>query len=109
MVGTGENWDARRGHNSDGSRLSFGRTAQENQFRGGLDLIRHNVYIDIVSDREFKRMRQSIGYSQAKLAKEMGVTVRSITRWETGQFPIPKMAELALRFVVQQASNRKGR
>jgi len=63
----------------------------------------------MVSDREFKRMRKSIGYSQAKLAKEMGVTVRSITRWETGQFPIPKMAELALRFVVQQASNRKGR
>ena len=71
--------------------------------------MRHNVYIDVVSDREFKRMRKSIGYSQAKLAKEMGVTVRSITRWETGQFPIPKMAELGLRFVVHQASSRKGR
>jgi transcriptional regulator with XRE-family HTH domain len=54
-------------------------------------------------------MRQSIGYSQAKLAKEMDVTIRSITRWETGEFPIPKLAELALRFLVQQANNRKGR
>jgi DNA-binding transcriptional regulator YiaG len=54
-------------------------------------------------------MRQSIGYSQAKLATEMDVTVRSITRWETGQVRIPKMAELALKFVVQQATNRKGR
>jgi DNA-binding XRE family transcriptional regulator len=62
-----------------------------------------------VSNREFKKMRQSIGYSQAKLAKEMDVTIRSITRWETGEFPIPKLAELALRFLVQQANNRKAR
>jgi DNA-binding XRE family transcriptional regulator len=62
-----------------------------------------------VSNREFKKMRQSIGYSQAKLAKEMDVTIRSITRWETGEFPIPKLAELALRFLVQQANNRKER
>jgi DNA-binding transcriptional regulator YiaG len=69
----------------------------------------HNVYIDTVSGREFKRMRQSIGYSQTKLAKEMRVTVRSITRWETGEFPVPRLGELALRFLVLQTNSKKGR
>ena len=41
-----------------------------------------------------------------KLAKEMGVTVRTVTRWETGQFRIPKMAELALRFVVNKEATK---
>jgi DNA-binding transcriptional regulator YiaG len=66
-------------------------------------------YIDIVSGREFRKLRQSVEYSQADVAKEIGVTVRSITRWETGQFRIPKIAELALRFVVQQSTSMKGR
>jgi transcriptional regulator with XRE-family HTH domain len=54
-------------------------------------------------------MRQSIGYSQAKLAKEMGITVRTITRWEAGEFPVPKLGELALRFLVLQTNSKKGR
>jgi transcriptional regulator with XRE-family HTH domain len=54
-------------------------------------------------------MRQSIGYSQAKLAKEMGVTTRSITRWEAGEFPVPRLAELGLRFLVQKTNSKKGR
>jgi transcriptional regulator with XRE-family HTH domain len=52
---------------------------------------------------QFKELREAIDYSQAKLAKEMGVTIRTITRWETGEFPIPRIAELALRSVVQEA------
>jgi len=52
---------------------------------------------------QFKELREAIDYSQAKLAKEMGVTIRTITRWETGEFPIPRIAELALRSVVREA------
>ena len=52
---------------------------------------------------QFRELREAIDYSQAKLAKEMGVTVRTITRWETGEFPIPRIAELALRSVVREA------
>jgi DNA-binding transcriptional regulator YiaG len=54
-----------------------------------------------MTKREFKKLRQSISYSQARLAKELGVFVRTVTRWETGEFPIPKVAELALRYLAE--------
>jgi transcriptional regulator with XRE-family HTH domain len=50
-----------------------------------------------MTKKEFKLLRGLIGVSQGKLAKEMGVTIRTITRWERGEFPIPRVAELALR------------
>lgn len=55
---------------------------------------------------QFKELRESIGYSQAKLAKEMGITIRTITRWERGEFPIPRLAELALRAVALEAGKK---
>ena len=56
---------------------------------------------------EFKKMRKLGGYSQAKLAKEMGLYIRTISRYETGELKIPKVTELALRYIVDQAK-RKG-
>jgi len=61
------------------------------------DSLRHYVVQDIMTKKEFKLLRGLIGLSQWKLAKEMGVTIRTITRWERGEFPIPRVAELALR------------
>ena len=55
----------------------------------------------------FKKSRESIGYSQPELCKEMGISTRTITRWETGEVPIPKVAEMALELVVLKAK-RKG-
>jgi transcriptional regulator with XRE-family HTH domain len=55
-----------------------------------------------MTKKEFKQLRQVIGLSQAKLAKEMGVTIRTITRWERGEFPIPRIAELALRNLLRE-------
>jgi transcriptional regulator with XRE-family HTH domain len=68
-----------------------------------LDTLGHYVYIDNMTKGQFKELREAIDYSQAKLAKEMGVTIRTITRWETGEFPVPRIAELALRSVVREA------
>jgi len=59
-----------------------------------------------VTGDEFRKLRQSIGYSQSKLSIEIDVTIRSITRWETGEVPIPKMAELALRFIALEAKKQ---
>jgi DNA-binding transcriptional regulator YiaG len=56
--------------------------------------------------QEFKKLRESVGYSQVQLAKEFGVYVRSISRWETGEFPVPRMAELALRYIVDQVKRK---
>ena len=53
-------------------------------------------------------MRKSVGYSQTRLANEMGVTLRTVSRWERGNFPIPRLAELALRTIIREAKE-KGR
>jgi transcriptional regulator with XRE-family HTH domain len=57
---------------------------------------------DPVTGNEFRKLRKSGGYSQSQLAREIDVTIRSLTRWETGETPIPKIAELALKYVVEK-------
>ncbi len=57
---------------------------------------------------EFKKLRGSIGYSQARLSKEMDVTIRTITRWENGEVRIPRVVEIAIGAIVRGAK-RKGR
>jgi transcriptional regulator with XRE-family HTH domain len=42
-----------------------------------------------VTGKEFRKLRRSAGFSQAQLSSEMDVTIRSLTRWETGETPIP--------------------
>ncbi len=59
-----------------------------------------------MTKRQFRKLRNSIGLSQTKLAQEMGVTLRTVSRWETGEFPIPKIAELALKTVVMEAKKK---
>jgi len=55
-----------------------------------------------VTGKEFTKLRRSAGLTQAQLAREIDVTIRSLTRWETGETPIPKIAELALRYVIEK-------
>jgi len=49
------------------------------------------------SAKEFKRLRKMKGYSQTELARLLKVTVRSISRWETGEQKAPEMAVLAVK------------
>ena len=58
-----------------------------------------------MTKQEFRRLRKSIGYSQARLAKEMDLFIRTISRWETGEIAVPKVAALALKYIV--AAKRK--
>jgi transcriptional regulator with XRE-family HTH domain len=51
---------------------------------------------------EFRKLRRSAGYSQAKLCRELNVSIRTMTRWETGETPIPKIAEIALKYVIEK-------
>ncbi len=57
---------------------------------------------------EFKKLRESIGYTQARLSKEMDVTIRTITRWENGEVRIPRVVEIAIGAIVRGAK-KKGR
>ncbi len=45
------------------------------------------------------KRRGQLRLTQAELAAKMGVTVTTISRWETGSRAIPKMAETLLRFI----------
>ncbi len=56
-----------------------------------------------MTKKEFKAIRGRIEFSQARLAKELGVTLRTVARWERGEFPIPRVAELALRNLVRES------
>jgi transcriptional regulator with XRE-family HTH domain len=59
-----------------------------------------------MTKQDFRRLRKSIGYSQVRLAKEMGVFVRTVSRWETGEVTMPKIAELALKYIVNKVNGR---
>lgn len=52
---------------------------------------------------EFKKLRESAGHTQASLASAMGVHLRTVWRWELGETIIPKVVELALRYVAEHA------
>jgi len=57
--------------------------------------------------RDFKKMRLKKGYSQSQLARELDVTVMTISRWERQVIAIPRMADLALE-ALKPRRKRKG-
>jgi transcriptional regulator with XRE-family HTH domain len=62
-----------------------------------------------VTKQQFKRLRKSIGYSQAQLAQEMDLFIRTISRYETGEIEIPRVTELALRYIAGKAQKQEKR
>ena len=51
-------------------------------------------------DKEgFKRTRERLGFTQEELAKRLGKNRASIIRYESGETPIPKAVEMALKFI----------
>jgi len=57
-----------------------------------------------VTKDEFKELRAKAGHTQATLAKEMGVHLRTVTRWEIGEVIIPRVVELAIRYIAEHAN-----
>ena len=59
---------------------------------------------------ELKKWRESNGYSQARLAKALGVVVMTVSRWETGTRSIPSFLHLALRCLeLEGGDSNKGK
>ncbi|MCH7913292.1 MAG: helix-turn-helix domain-containing protein [Deltaproteobacteria bacterium] len=56
---------------------------------------------------EFRKLRESIGYSQARLSIEMDVTIRTISRWENGEVKTPKVVEIAIKALVRDAKKKR--
>ncbi len=57
--------------------------------------------------KDFKKKRLGKRYSQSELAREFGVTVITVSRWEREAVPIPRMAELSLA-ALKTKPKRKG-
>ena len=62
-----------------------------------------------MTGREFKKLRESTGLSQSQLGKELDLYVRTISKYENDDLVIPKVTELALRYIVQQAKQKERR
>ncbi len=55
-----------------------------------------------MSGDEFRKVRTAMGLSQEALSKMIDVSERGIRRWENGEVPIPKIAELAMRYLAEK-------
>jgi len=60
-----------------------------------------------VTKDEIKKLRKRAGHTQASIAKEMGVHIRTVTRWELGEVVIPRVVEIAVRAIVD-TKKKKG-
>lgn len=54
-----------------------------------------------MNGQEFREIRRELGLSQERLARQLGVTMNTVWRWETLQ-EVPKIPELAIRYLQGQ-------
>lgn len=59
---------------------------------------------------KFRAERKRLGYSQAHLAKVLGLSLRQIVAWERGEAPIRPMVRLAMAKLsdIQERWHRSG-
>ena len=50
-----------------------------------------------------------MGLSQGELSQRIDVSERGVRRWENGEVPIPKIAELALRYLAEKNRRKETR
>jgi transcriptional regulator with XRE-family HTH domain len=50
-----------------------------------------------MTGQELREWRKKLGLSQAALARHLGVTRVTVTRWEIGLRPVPSFLGLAMR------------
>jgi len=57
---------------------------------------------------ELVKIRERLRLNQAQLSGELNVQRSTVSRWESGEVVIPKVAELAVRYLlfVQQKSRK---
>jgi DNA-binding transcriptional regulator YiaG len=57
--------------------------------------------------KELKKMRESLGLTQVKLAEILGIRSNTVARWENGVLIVPKTVELAMRTVKADIEKEK--
>jgi len=53
----------------------------------------------------FRRKRKGLGLTQEQLAKRLGINRMTIIRYESGESPVPKSIEMAMKLI--EAEERK--
>lgn len=53
---------------------------------------------------QLKTLRAALGWSQTRLAEELGVQRNTVTRWEMGLNPVPLMAQRLLALLIRTTS-----
>lgn len=48
---------------------------------------------------ELRRHREALGMTQDDLARELGVKMMTVSRWERGVYPIPRHIALAIEAI----------
>lgn len=60
-----------------------------------------------MSGHEFRKLRTAMNLKQSDLGALLDVSERGIRRWENGEVDVPKLAELAIRYLANE-KRRKG-
>lgn len=50
-----------------------------------------------MTGKELRKRRKGLGMTQHELADEIGVASETVSRWETGSWPINKWVPVAIR------------
>lgn len=59
-----------------------------------------------VTAKQFRRMREQMEHSQAKIAKWFGVTEQSVHRWENEKTEIPGAAKVLMWLLYDETINK---
>ncbi len=60
-----------------------------------------------VTPKQFARLRKQMGMSQEELARELGVSIHTISRYERGALAIPRKIEMALHYLLSRKGARQ--
>jgi len=63
----------------------------------------------VLTPIELKEARISLGFTQEKLATELGVHRFTLLRWESGEHKVPRMLDLALKQLKREQRRLKAR
>jgi DNA-binding transcriptional regulator YiaG len=62
--------------------------------------------LSTMNTKDFTRVREQLGLSQAGLARELGVSRAAVSRWESGERKIDNVLAIALDCLLERKRNR---
>jgi DNA-binding XRE family transcriptional regulator len=60
-----------------------------------------------MTGKEFKIKRVTFDMTQAQIAKELDLNPNTVSRYETGDLPVPKLVELSMETIERRLSEKE--